>query len=555
MAFSPRTGLRRLALPAALLLLAGGAAAGFRYFAQAEAPPRYRLAKVDSGPIVSAVSATGTVNPVVTVLVGSQLSGQIRELLADFNTEVKSGQVIARLDADQIDARMAQARADIKAAEAGLVMQRAQSDRAQAEIASARANVANNRANIVRAEAVVKDAERDYQRKRELLGRGAATAADTDRAQTAVDTARAQLVAAQAQLEAAAAAQDAAQAAFKVSESQIAAAAAQITQREAAVQQVQVDLDRAEIRAPIDGVVIQRSIDVGQTVAASFQAPELFRIAQDLRRIEIWASVDEGDVGRVQAGQEVTFTVTAFAGTTFRGEVAQVRLGPQTIQNVVTYTVVINADNADLRLLPGMTATVRIVSDRRDDVLRVPNAALRYRPPGVAAQADEPAAALPGPAPRRGPAAAEEFVKRLVAELSLSADQQRELAAIMEDSRRDFAALRDQGLPPDQMRGRGQAIRARTGERIAAILTPEQRPRYAELRASQSRAAGTSLNGRVWVLGADGQPTSVAVRTGVGDGTVTEIVSGELKPGQDVIVGGGARPAAPGPGAGPRLGF
>jgi HlyD family secretion protein len=556
MAILSRTGLRGFVLPGVLVVLGVAAFAGFHYLAQAEAPPRYRFAKVDSGPIVSAVSATGTVNPVVTVLVGSQLSGQIRELLADFNTPVKSGQVIARLDADQIEARMAQAKADLKAAEAALIMQRAQSDRARAEIETARANVANNRANIVRAEAVVKDAERDYQRKRELLGRGAGTAADTDRAQTAVDTGRAQLVAAQAQLQAAAASLDAAQAALKVSDAQIAAAQAQIIQREAAVQQVQVDLDRAEIRAPIDGVVIQRSIDVGQTVAASFQAPELFRIAQDLRRIEIWASVDEGDVGRVHAGQEVTFTVTAFAGTTFRGEVMQVRLGPQTIQNVVTYTVVISADNPDLRLLPGMTATVRIVSDRRDNVIRVPNAALRYRPPGVPGQADEPAAASAGPGPRRSPAAAEEFARRLVSELSLSADQQRELAAIMEESRRDFQALRDQGLPPDQLRGRGQAIRARTGERIAAILTPEQLPRYAELRAAQSRTVASGVGGRVWVLGADGQPAAVAVRLGIGDGTVTEIVSGDLKPGQEVIVGGGARPAAvSGPGAGPRLGF
>jgi HlyD family secretion protein len=546
-----RSGLRRLVLPTALLLLAGGAGAGFLFYAQAEPPPRFRLAKVDTGTIVSAVSATGSVNPVVTVLVGSQLSGQIRELLADFNSPVKSGQVIARLDADQIEARMAQARADLKAAEASLVMQRAQSERARAEIDNARANVANNRANVVRSEAVLKDAERDYQRKSDLLKRGAGTAADTDRAETAVDTARAQLVASRAQLEAAAAAHEASQAAMRVSESQIVAAQAQMTQREAAIQQVQVDLDNAEIRSPIDGVVIQRSIDVGQTVAASFQAPELFRIAQDLRRIEIWASVDEGDVGRVQAGQDVTFTVTAFPGTTFRGEVMQVRLGPQTIQNVVTYTVVIAADNADLRLLPGMTATVRIVSDRRDNVMRVPNAALRYRPPGAPGVSDEPAAA----GPQRGPGNAQEFARRLIGDLSLTQDQQRQLQSIMEDSRREVQALREAGLPPDQMRGRGQAIRARSGERIAAILTPEQLPRYQEMRAAQ-RSVTTAVTGRVWVLGADGQPQPVAVRLGVGDGTVTEIVSGELKAGQEVIVGGGARTNAPGaPGGGPRLGF
>lgn len=546
-----RPALRRLALPAGLLVAIAGGIATFRFLAQAEPPPRFRLAKADTGAIVSAVSATGTVNPVVTVLVGSQVSGQIKELLADFNTPVRSGQIIARLDADQTEARMAQAQADLKAAEASLAMQRAQADRAKADVDTARANIAGNRANVVRGEAVLKDAEREHQRKSDLLKRGAGTAADTERAETAVDTARAQLVTARAQHEASAAAFDAAQAALKVSTAQIAAAEAQIAQRAAAVQQVQVDLDRAEIRAPIDGVVIQRSVDVGQTVAASFQAPELFRIAQDLRRIEIWASVDEGDVGRVQPGQDVTFTVTAFAGTTFRGEVMQVRLGPQTIQNVVTYTVVIAADNPDLRLMPGMTATVRIVSDRREQVLRVPNAALRYRPPGAPAAADEPAAPS---GPQRGPAAAQEFAKRLISELSLTTDQQHQLRAIMEDSRRDFQALREAGLPPDQLRSRGQAIRARTGDRIKAILTPEQQPRYAELRAQQSRGTASAASGRVWVIGADGQPQAVAVRLGVGDGTVTEIVSGDIKAGQDVIVGGGARANAPS-GPGPRLGF
>jgi HlyD family secretion protein len=546
-----RHGVRRLVLPAVLLVLAAGAA-GFHFLAQAEPPPRFRLARADTGTIVAAVSSTGTVNPVVTVLVGSQVSGQIKELLADFNTPVTSGQIIARLDADQTEARMAQARADLKAAEASLVMQRSQADRAKAEIDTARANVANNKANVVRSEAVLKDAERDYQRKSDLLKRGAGTAADTDRAETAVDTAKAQLVQARAQHEASIASLEATQAAMKVSESQIVAAEAQITQRQAAVQQVQVDLDRAEIRSPIDGVVIQRSVDVGQTVAASFQAPELFRIAQDLRRIEIWASVDEGDVGRVQPGQDVTFTVTAFPGTTFRGEVMQVRLGPQTIQNVVTYTVVIAADNPDLRLLPGMTATVRIVSDRRDQVLRVPNAALRYRPPGAPAGAEEPASAAAGP--QRGPAAAQEYAKRLITELAMTPDQQRQLAAIMDDSRREFEALRETGLPPDQMRNRGQMIRARAGERIMAILTPEQQPRYMELRAAQSRSTTSAASGRVWVIGPDGQPQAVAVRLGIGDGTVTEIVAGELKSGQDVIVGGGAKPGATA-GPGPRLGF
>lgn len=546
--------MRRFVVPVILFAAVLGLAAGFYFYAQAEPPPRYRFAKVDRGPIISAVSATGTINPVVTVLVGTQLSGQIKELLADFNTPVTTGQVVARLDSDQIVARMAQAGADLQSAQAALVMQRAQADRARADLENARANIANNRAQIVRAEALLKDAERDYQRKRELLGRGAATAADTERAETAVDAAKAQLVANQAQLESAMAALAAAKASVEISLAQITSSEAQVAQREAAVQQVQVDLNNSEIRSPIDGVVIQRSVDVGQTVASSFQAPELFKIAQDLRRIEVWASVDEGDVGRVSPGQEVSFTVNAYPGTTFRGEVLQVRLGPQTIQNVVTYTVVISAENADLRLLPGMTATVRIVSERRGDVLRVPNAALRYRPPGAPGQTGEAPAASGGP-PRSGPGAGEEFARTLVRELNLNADQQRQLNEIMAESRREFQAMRAAGLPPDQMRNRGQAIRQMTGDRINAILTADQQPKYAALRAAQTSGATSSgLSGRVWVVGSDGQPQAVNVRLGIGDGTVTEIMSGDLTAGQDIIVGGGAaRPA--GATGFPRLGF
>jgi HlyD family secretion protein len=536
---------RRLIVLAVLVVLAAGAVAGAQMFAQAEQPARYRFAKADIGPIVSAVSATGTVNPVVTVLVGSQLSGQIKELLADFNTPVKTGQVVARLDSDQIEARMAQAKADLLAARAALAQSHAQAERTRAEIDSAGANLANARAQGMRAEAVLKEAERDLRRKSELLGRGAATAADTDRAQTSVDTGRAEIAAARAQQDSAAAALTAAKAAMRVSEAQVAAAEAQVLQREAAIQLVQVDLEKSEIRSPIDGVVIQRSVDVGQTVAASFQAPELFKIAQDLRRIEVWASVDEGDVGRVAPGQEVTFTVNAFPGTTFRGEVLQVRLGPQTIQNVVTYTVVIAADNPDLRLLPGMTATVRIVSERRAEALRVPNAALRYRPAGTPGQAADPRPTGAGP---------EDFARTLVQELNLTAEQQNQLAEIMADARRQTDELRSAGLPPDQIRNRRQAIRQTTGQRIAAILTAEQQPRYLELRAAQATGATSSgVTGRVWVLGAGTQPQPVTVRLGIGDGAVTEIIAGALKPGQDVIVGGGPRTSAPS--FGPRLGF
>lgn len=318
---------------------------------------------------------------------------------------------------------------------------------------------------------------------------------------------------------------------MKIAAAQIIGARAQVRQREAAVRQIRVDLDNSEIRSPIDGVVIQRSVDVGQTVASSFQAPELFKIAQDLRRIEVWASVDEGDVGRVAPGQDVNFTVTAYPGVTFHGAVKQVRLGPQTIQNVVTYTVVIAADNPDLKLLPGMTATVRIVAARRDSALRVPNAALRYRPPGMSTRSD----AVLGDNMGNGPS--EAAARALSQALALSAEQDHQLAAILADFRHKIAELRQAGLPSPQFRDRVQSLRQSGGERIRSILTADQQVRYDELRAIEAagRGAGESA-GQIWVADAAGL-RSVPVRLGISDGALTEITSKTLKPGDPVVIG------------------
>ena len=530
------------------VLAAAGLTAAYWYDGDATPAAAFRLAKVEQGPLVTAVSTTGTVNAVTTVTVGSQLSGQIKELMADFNSEVKAGQLIARLDQDQLLAKKSQAEADVAASKAQVTQQKAAAERAKADIESARAAIANTRAGIVRAEVAVKDAERDNKRKLELLPKGIVTQADADKSQAALDTARSQLVSARAQVDSAEAAFHASQALAQVAEAQIASADATVLQREAALLQVKVDIDRSEIRSPIDGVVVQRSVDVGQTVAASLQAPTIFTIAEDLRRMEVYASVDEADIGRVRVGQEVTFTVTSYPADTFRGEVKQIRLAPQTISNVVTYIVVIAADNAQRKLLPGMTATARVVSDSRERAIKIPNTALRWRPAGAPTEGAPRGAGGVlgvagstggGPQGGRGWAQLDTMVRTLTDELKLGADQQRQLEDVVKEARAQFADLAKSNLEPDQRRAKAMTLRRNLNEKVNSLLTEEQRPRYVELQGA--RGAGSTA-GQVWIVGAQGKPEAVAVRVGIGDGTVTELVGGDLKPGQEVIIGGGPKP-------------
>jgi HlyD family secretion protein len=544
-----------------LALAAGGAA--FWWHDREPPPPPYRLARIDRGTIVASVSATGTVQPVTTVLVGSQLSGQVRELLADYNTAVRAGQIIARLDDDQLRARLAAARAELAQATSGVATTRAQLDRLRAELAAAAAGIVSADAQEARAQSQLDEALRERERKRALIGRGAATAADLERAEAAALQGQASRAVVRAQGEAARAARDSAQAALQVAQTQIAAAEAQVAQREAMLRQVEVDLDRAEIKAPIDGVVIRRDVDVGQTVAASLQAPVLFTIAQDLRQVEIHVAVDEADVGRIRPGQEAQFTVAAYPTANFRGEVLMTRLGAQTIQNVVTYVVVISAENRDQRLMPGMTATVRLITDRRDDVLRAPNAALRWRPSGTARGADAAPAATTatgqgGGGRGGGFVGLDQLEPVLARDLSLDDAQRAALARIVEEAREQLRGLRASGLPPDQLRARMGAARQQTDRRIAALLKPEQMPAWEAWRAQRNAAATVAAaQGRVHVLDADGTPRAVTVRLGIGDGSVTEILGEALAAGQELVVGGGPRAPATSaaPTAGPRFGL
>jgi HlyD family secretion protein len=534
--------------------------AAFFIWGRGEPPPAYRFAKVEEGALVAAVNATGTVQAVVTVQVGSQTSGQIAELLVDFNSQVKSGEIIAKIDSEQIEARLRQMEADHEASKANLAIQRATVERMKSDIENAKAAHSAARHQTTRADVQFKDAERDYARKQDLVKRGAATVAETDRAQAAYDAARVQVSANKAQEDQASAAVSSAQAAYRVAEAQVKSAEALVLQRQAAVEQVRVEFDRATIRSPIDGVVVLRNVDLGQTVAASLQAPTLFTIAQDLKEMQVHASIDEADIGKVAVGQSATFTVSAHPTLTFRGTVEQIRLAPQTIQNVVTYVVVVAADNRDLKLLPGMTATLRIVSDQRDRVAKVPNAALRFRPAGAAAASSGPAPAGGGGVGSgsggggRGPQSPEQIMASLNEALALTAEQQKQIRDILDDSRRQFMAI-PQDLPQEQRRARFQSLRNQAAERISGTLDPERRAKYAEIRRAQSGGAtATATTGRVFVIGGDGKPKSIDLRLGIGDGQFTELLSGDLKAGQDVIIGGGER-AAQGSSGGPRLGF
>jgi HlyD family secretion protein len=299
--------------------------AAYRWAGAGRGPAlRYDTVTVDRGPVVARVTASGTLSALVTVQVGSQVSGRIQKLYVDYNSPVKKGELLAKIDPRLFQADVEQARADDSTA----------------------------RANLAKAKAQAEDASLQYQRAKEL-----ATTRIED--QSDLDTARATADA---------------------DEAAVQAAAAAVEQAKAALDKAEVNLAYTDIVSPTDGIVISRNVDVGQTVAASLQAPTLFLVAQDLRRMQVDTSVAEADIGRVRAGMPASFTVDAYPGTTFQGVVREVRNAPQTVQNVVTYDAVIDVTNPDLRLKPGMTANATFVYARRDDVLRVRNAALRFHP-------------------------------------------------------------------------------------------------------------------------------------------------------------------------------
>src|SRR5687768_3684281 len=511
--------MKRIAIIAVLALAAIGGGWYFWQTRSGNGEVRYRVAKVERGPLSAVVVASGTLNATTTVQVGSQISGQVKEIFADFNTPVKKDQVIARIDPSTFELRVNQARADL--------------DSAEGAVAVARAGLAAQQAELGRVKVTLADAQRDVERKKQLVDKKFISAAELDKAVVVLDTTREQVKAVHAQI--------------KVSEAQVSSARAAVKQRESLLKQAQVDLERTIIRAPVDGTVILRNVDAGQTVAASLQAPVLFTIAQDLRDMQVETAIDEADVGRLRVGMPATFGVDAFPRRNFNGEIRQVRKSPQNVQNVVSYTVVISAANPDLALLPGMTANVRIAVDNRASALKVPNAALRFRPAGAAdarAPADAP------PAQQALGQGAQEFRNRIQQELKPSDAQRAQLDEIFSESRQKFARARDMKGDGNR-RKEAERIRAETNARIAEILTPEQRPAWERLLA-EAGSRGAATSGRVYVL-ESGEPKPLDVRLGLSDGMSTEVLAG-LVENQEVIVGtlDARAPAAPAGGGLPR---
>src|SRR6185295_6786778 len=507
----------KLALILALVIAAAAGGGWYWYQSRADSGEvRYRVAKVERGPMAAVVAASGTLNAVTTVQVGSQISGQVKDIYADFNTPVKKGQVIARIDPATYELRVNQAPAD--------------PDSAQSAVAVARSGLVAQEAELGRVKIMLADAERDLDRKKMLVDKKFISPAELDKANVVLDSTREQLKAVQAQIE--------------VSQAQVQSAIAAVKQRDSLLRQAQVDLERTIIRAPVDGTVILRNVDAGQTVAASLQAPVLFTIAQDLRDMQVEAAIDEADVGRLRAGMAASFAVDAFPRRSFQGEIRQIRKSPQNVQNVVSYTVVISAANPDMALLPGMTANVRIAVENRTSALKVPNAALRWRPAGATeAKGAAPVDAAPAQQQQAGGQAVQQFRARIQAELKPSDAQKAQIEEIFNASREKFARVRDMKADGDRRR-EAEKIRAETNARIGEILTAEQRPAWERLLA-ESGSRGQSSAGRVYVL-EGGTPKGIDVRLGLTDGSSTELVSG-LAEGAEVIVGtADARAGAPG---------
>jgi HlyD family secretion protein len=553
--------MRRIASLVIVAALVGTGVWAYLYTQSRGNVPRYRTARVERGALTAAVSSTGNLNAVTTVQVGSQVSGQIKELLADFNTVVKKNQVIARIDPEIFEAKVNQARADVESALAAVLNQEAGVQKAKADVENARAALAEAKANTSKAQVTLVDSQRDFDRKTELFKRELIAKSDLDTAQATHDSSAALLEAARAKEQSLAAAIQSADAQLRVVEAQLKSARAQVDQKKAALAQAQADLDHTTIRAPVNGVVVSRQVDVGQTVAASLQAPVLFTIAEDLTKMQVEVSVDEADIGRIHLEDRTTFTVDAFPGQTFTGLVTQIRKAAQVVQNVVTYTVVVAVDNPGGRLLPGMTANVKMITAEKAGVLKVPNAALRFRPAGADAGPTPGAAPTPpagadgaqgrGQGQGGGRASGEQMRERLTKALALDAEQQRKLDAIFADTRQQMMGL--QGLGDAERQQRAQKIREAARVRIREILTAAQRAKYDEMSGGAAAGEGRGgAPGRVWVVDGD-KVKPLAVTLGISDGNATEVLRGDLQEGQEVVVGVAAGQKGSTSGGAPRL--
>ncbi|GBC77071.1 Macrolide export protein MacA [bacterium HR08] len=562
------TKKRMVILVLALVVVVGGVLS-LTVFRQRAAASEFFTAPVDRGPVRNVVNATGTVQAVVTVQVGSQVSGQIQALYADFNSVVKRGQLLAKIDPRNFEAQLENARANLAAAEARVRT-------VEAELNTQRANLAAAEANLEAARVAMENANLILRRYTELMRGGVLSQNEYDNAKANADSARArynQALAAVQQV----------RAQIRATEAQLEQAKAQVEQARAEVNRAQVNLEYTNIYSPVDGVVISRNVDVGQTVAASLQAPTLFVIANDLTKMQVHANVDEADIGKISEAVEVRFTVDAYPNDTFIGRIQEIRLNPQTVQNVVTYSVIIAVDNPDLKLKPGMTANITITVDQRENVLRVPNAALRYVPPGVTRE--KVMELLRQGPPLRPPQPSEE--KRAESSSAPPGRSERASGARPQVGRElgqasagipglspEAAALvrqlRDPNLAPEErrallekMRALPEAERQRIRESFQRLRGEGEGPSLASARPRGSRGPASSVTlapgqlwdpaeklrfpapretsrvrpAIVWVLSAQRRPEPRRVLLGITDGVYTEVITGEVKEGDQVIIG------------------
>ena len=364
-----------VAVVAVLLALAGY---GWRVHTQSAIT--YETVPVELGTIQASVTATGTLNAVVDVLVGSQVSGNIKALYADWNTKVTKGQLVALIDPEIFQAQVDQTRATLGAAHSAVVTAEAQVEKAKSDSAAAVANEKATEANAAKDLATSLNAKGQWERADSLFKDGLISQQDHDTAKATYDSVVAQVNSDHSQSDAAKQAIQSAEAGVRVAQSQLTSAQAQERQAQAVLDQAMINLAHTKITAPVDGTVIARRVDVGQTVAASFAAPTIFEIAQDLTKMQVDTNVDESDIGSISVGQDAPFTVDAYPATTFHGQVTNIRKAPISAQNVVTYDVVVAAANPDFKLLPGMTANVTILTAKIDNALKVANSAARFRP-------------------------------------------------------------------------------------------------------------------------------------------------------------------------------
>jgi HlyD family secretion protein len=487
---------RRRSLLIGVFVLAAVGIGAALYFGNKASAGDYLTAKAERTNVEVTVSATGTVQAVTTVQVGSQVSGTVLELGADFNTNVKRGQVIAKLDPAIIQAQVENQRASVENSKAAVQNSQTEILNQDANVKAAAANLRSAEANLDVTRVQRDDAQDLVKRNEELRRKNVISDRDLLAAKAQANAAAARYDQAAAQVGQVKAAAEAAKARREQANSSLAQSKAQLMQSEAQLRQSQANLEHTIITSPIDGVVVSRNVDVGQTVAASLQAPTLFTIANDLTKMQVIASIDEADVGQIKQGIQANFTVDAFPGETFRGEITQLRLNAQTLQNVVTYSAVIEVANPELKLRPGMTTNITIPVAKRDNVLAVPNAALRFKP-------------------------------------SLSEEEMRQKMEAYRNKRQ--AERQAQGGQPAEQ---GRPNREGQPQGEGAQQAQSGQPGQGGQGSQGGGEGGQRRQGQmVWVLVGDKQIEPRFVRTGLTNGRMTEILGGDLQEGETIVIG------------------